>query len=221
MPLQILVTDDDFTIRRLIKDCLELHGYSVILASDGEEALSLANKYHPHLLISDIKMPNKDGYHLVKELRENPNFRLLPVIFLTHKNTTEDKIHGYQAGGDIYLAKPFQPNELTAIVRHLLEKTQIIQSELLFTEINHNYPQPVSNLITNNRDKIAENNIYLTKREIEVLELLIKGLSNLKIANKLYLSPKTIEKYVSSLLKKTNSNNRTELANFVFKNKIL
>ncbi|WP_373479935.1 response regulator transcription factor [Geminocystis sp.] len=221
MPLQILVTDDDFTIRRLIKDCLELHGYSVILASDGEEALSLANKYHPHLLISDIKMPNKDGYHLVKELRENPNFRLLPVIFLTHKNTTEDKIHGYQAGGDIYLAKPFQPNELTAIVRHLLEKTQIIQSELLFTEINHNYPQPVSNLIANNRDKIAENNIYLTKREIEVLELLIKGLSNLKIANKLYLSPKTIEKYVSSLLKKTNSNNRTELANFVFKNKII
>lgn len=220
MPLQILVTDDDLTIRRLIKDCLELHGYSVILASDGQEALSLAHKYHPHLLISDIRMPHKDGYNLVKELRQNPHFRLLPVVFLTNKHSTQDKISGYQAGCDIYLPKPFQPEELSAIVRHLLDRSQIIQSELLFTEIeNINSEESIS--IINDDDVSIKNNLRLTKRETEVLHLLIKGFSNLKIAEKLFLSPKTVEKYVSNLLKKTDSANRTELVSFVFTNKIM
>lgn len=221
MPLQILVTDDDLTIRRLIKDCLELHGYSVILASDGQEALFLAHKYHPHLLISDIKMPHKDGYHLVKELRQNPHFRLLPVVFLTNKHSTQDKITGYQAGCDIYLPKPFQPEELSAIVRHLLERSQIIQSELLFTEIDNINLQKAVSLTENNNDISTKNSLNFTQREKEVLHLLIKGLSNLKIAEELYLSPKTVEKYVSNLLKKTNSTNRTELVSFIFTNKII
>lgn len=221
MPLQILVTDDDLTIRRLIKDCLELHGYSVILASDGQEALFLAHKYHPHLLISDIKMPHKDGYHLVKELRQNPHFRLLPVVFLTNKHSTQDKITGYQAGCDIYLPKPFQPEELSAIVRHLLERSQIIQSELLFTEIDNINLQKAVSLTENDNDISTKNSLNFTQREKEVLHLLIKGLSNLKIAEELYLSPKTVEKYVSNLLKKTNSTNRTELVSFIFTNKII
>lgn len=221
MPLQILVTDDDLTIRRLIKDCLELHGYSVILASDGQEALSLAQKYHPHLLISDIRMPHKDGYNLVKELRQNPKFRLLPVVFLTNKYSTEDKISGYQAGCDVYLPKPFQPEELSAIVRHLLERSQIIQSELLFTEIENIHPQENISLTNNGYDILTKNYLNFTKRETEVLHLLIKGLSNLKIAEELYLSPKTVEKYVGNLLKKTNSANRTELVSFAFTNKIV
>lgn len=219
MPLQILVTDDDLVIRKLIQDCLELQGYSVILAGDGEEALSLAYQYHPHLLISDIKMPHKDGYHLVKELRQNPHFRLLPVVFLTNKHSMEDKISGYQAGCDAYLPKPFQPSELTAIVKYLLERSQIIQSELLHTEIEHQYPSPAVNY--NSPDNLTYQNLHLTSRENEVLRLLSQGLSNIKIAEKLYLSPKTIEKYVATLLRKTNSRNRTELASFALRNKIV
>lgn len=221
MPLQILVTDDDFVIRRLIQDCLEIHGYSVILAGNGDEALYLAQQYHPHLLISDIKMPHKDGYHLVKELRQNPHFRLLPVVFLTNKHSIEDKINGYQAGCDVYLPKPFEPSELTAIVKHLLERSQIIQAELLYTEIEHQYSSSSMNFKYNYPDTLNHNNLHLTNRENEVLKLLSQGLSNVKIAEKLYLSPKTIEKYVGNLLRKTNSNNRTELASFAFKNKII
>ncbi|BAQ65164.1 response regulator transcription factor [Geminocystis sp. NIES-3709] len=221
MPLQILVTDDDPVIRRLIRDCLELHDYSVILARDGDEALHLAQQYHPHLLISDIKMPHKDGYHLVKELRQNPHFRLLPVVFLTNKYSTEDKISGYQAGCDAYLPKPFEPNELTAIVRHLLERSQIIQAELLYTEIDNHYPLEEVNYNDNSPEILNNKNLNFTDRENEVLKLLTKGLSNVKIAEKLYLSPKTIEKYVGNLLRKTNSNNRTELVSFAFKNKIV
>jgi DNA-binding NarL/FixJ family response regulator len=176
----------------------------------------VAKEYHPHLLISDIKMPNKNGYDLVRELRQIPQFRLLPVIFLTNQDDTTARITGYQAGCDVYLAKPFNPNELVTIVRYLLERSQIVQSELLFTENNHNGK---SSSISDSLK--AETEIELTKREQEVLALIIEGFSNLKIAEKLYLSPKTIEKYVSNLLKKTTSRNRTELVSFAFKHNLV
>ncbi len=215
MPLQILVADDDPNICDLVKECLELEGYSVILANNGRDALNLTQKYHPHLLISDIKMPYKDGYNLVKELRQIPQFRLLPVIFLTSEDNPRGRISGYQAGCDIYLTKPFHFEELYTIVRNLLERSQIMQSELLFSE-NHN--NSLSNL-----DQLpsVDLNIKLTKREKEVLQLITRGLSNVKIANELYLSPKTVEKYVSSLLNKMDVNNRTELVSFAFQHKII
>ena len=212
MPLQILVADDDIIIRNLIKDCLELEDYSVILAENGVEALDLAQQYHPHLLISDIKMPDKNGYDLVKELRQIPQFRLLPVIFLTQQNNSEARINAYQAGCDVYLGKPFHPQELVSIVRYLLERSQVIQSELLFAETNSS-PKSAPVIFS----QLTESKIELTNREKEVLELIIQGLSNFTIGEQLYLSPKTVEKYVSSLLKKTGSHNRTELAVFAFK----
>ncbi|NEO26557.1 MAG: response regulator, partial [Kamptonema sp. SIO4C4] len=77
MPLLILVVDDNVGIRLAIGDYLELSGYSVIMAEDGQEALSLLKTYHPHLMVADIKMPRKDGYELVKQVRQRPEFRLL------------------------------------------------------------------------------------------------------------------------------------------------
>ncbi|MBF2057174.1 MAG: response regulator transcription factor [Cyanobacterium sp. T60_A2020_053] len=116
-------------------------------------------------------------------------------------------MHGYQAGCDIYLAKPFQTIELIAIVKNLLERSQVIQSELVFPQ---DYPVNDDNL-----------DIKLTPREIEVLHLLMDGFSNNKIAENLYLSPKTVEKYVANLLKKTGAENRTELVSFAFKHHLL
>lgn len=218
MPLQILVADDDRSIRNLIKDCLELQSYSVILADNGRQALNLAQQYHPHLLISDIKMPFKDGYDLVKELRQIPQFRLLPIIFLTQKNNPSARISGYQAGCDVYLSKPFHPHELTTVVRYLLERSQIVQTELLFSDNTHNNDKSKSVIIPNLTPSIE---IKLTPREQEVLELISQGLSNFQIGENLYLSPKTVEKYVSSLLKKTDSRNRTELVSFAFKHNLV
>jgi DNA-binding NarL/FixJ family response regulator len=216
MTLQILVADDDLTIRTLIKECLELENYSVILADNGRQALNLAQQYHPHLLISDIKMPHKDGYDLVKELRQIPQFRLLPVIFLTNSDNPEARITGYQAGCDVYLAKPFHSEELLTIIRHLLERSQMVQSELSWTKTNNS--QVLTSVATS---PLTEINLQLTRREKEILKLIIQGLSNPKIGEKLYLSPKTVEKYVSSLLKKTGVHNRTELVSFAFQHKIV
>ena len=221
MPLLILIADDDLGIRVAVKDYLELQGYAVVAAQNGQEALSLVETYRPHLLVSDIKMPQKDGYTLVKELRQRPEFRLLPVIFLTECGTTEDRIQGYQAGCDVYLPKPFEMEELKAVIRNLLERSQIVQSEWRFSE------QQTSTQKALARDEAAKISIQeqldflqLTPRETEVLDLLATGLSNNEIGQRLHLSPRTIEKYVSNLLRKTDTNNRAELLRFALENRL-
>jgi DNA-binding NarL/FixJ family response regulator len=211
MPLLILIAEDDPSIRLAVGDYLELLGYSVITAEDGDKALSSIEKYHPHLVISDIKMPGKNGYDLIKTIRQLPQFRLLPVIFLTEYRKTEDRIRGYQAGCDIYLPKPFELEELGAVIRNLLERAQMVHSELRF--IQEAPVQLDRELIsqTNIHREYIVNSLDLTQREREVFELLIKGFSNTEIGKELHLSPRTIEKHVSSLLRKSHSSNRIEL----------
>jgi len=216
MPLLILIADDDPGVRLAIGDYLELSGYSVIAADNGKDALSLLENYHPHLLISDIKMPQKDGYDLVRQVRQRPEFRLLPVIFLTQRNTTTERIQGYKVGCDIYLAKPFEMEELGVVIRSLLERSQIMQTELRFKS-SSSIPSNDTDLGEGTNSLMAN----LSKREIEVLNLLSTGLSNGEIGTKLHLSPRTIEKYVSSLFNKTSTNNRAELVRFALENHLI
>lgn len=217
MPLLILVAEDDPAIRLSINDYLELNGYSVITAENGEQALSMVEKYHPHLLISDINMPQQNGYELIKNIRRIPNYRLLPVVLLSERSEMDDRIHGYQVGCDVYLPKPFELEELGAIIRNLLERSQIIHSELRFShgsdrsiDINSDSNQPTDGEKTAHLQELHRQ-LQLTPRETEVLELLIEGRSNLEIGQQLHLSHRTIEKYVSSLLRKADLNNRVEL----------
>lgn len=211
MPLLILVVDDDLAIRVTISDSLELDGYSVISAKNVQEALGKLETYHPHLLISDIKMPGKDGYELVKQIRKRPQFRLLPVIFLTERNSTQERIQGYKVGCDVYLAKPFEIEELRAVIRNLLERSQIMQAEWKF-EKSEFEPENI---------EIRLESLKLTPREIDVLNLLTLGLSNIDIAEKLHLSPRTVEKYVSKLLRKSETSNRAELVRFALDNQLV
>lgn len=214
MPLTILVVDDDVEIRLVISDYLEVSaGYSVLTAVDGEEALDMVERYHPHLMVTDIVMPRLNGYELVRRVRQHPTFRLLPVIFLSGRNKTEERIQGYQSGADLYLPKPFEVRELGAAVRNLLERSQMMQSEYrLFSEESLRFFQH-SAVDTENSDF----SLALTQREREVLVLLTHGFSNAQIGTRLHLSPRTVEKYVSSLLRKTETSNRAELVGFAMK----
>ncbi len=218
MPLLILVAEDDPGIRLAISDYLEMSGYSVIAAENGQEALLLLDQYHPHLLVADINMPRTDGYELVRQMRRHPQFRLLPVILLTERATKEDRIRGYQVGCDIYLPKPFDMEELSAVVRNLLERSQIIQSELRFS------PPSMEQQSVPTQEESLKSIVTLpelTQREKQVLTLLLKGLSNLEMGNKLHLSHRTVEKHVSRLLRKTDTNNRAELVRFALENHLL
>jgi DNA-binding NarL/FixJ family response regulator len=230
MPLIILVADDNLGTRLSVSDYLEMSGYSVIAAEDGEQALSMIESYHPHVLVTDINMPRMDGYELVRQVRQIPAFRLIPVVFLTERTTTEERIRGYRTGCDVYLPKPFEMQELGAVIRNLLERSQMIQAEIRFSapevvrsqvhtigsasiyKVDHSQKQAIA---------AKPNDLNLTKREQEVLDFVTAGLPNAEIGQKLHLSPRTIEKYVSSLLRKTETNNRAELVRFALENHLV
>ncbi len=220
--MTILVVDDDLGTRLSISDYLELSGYSVITADDGQNGLKMAEEYHPDLIVTDIVMPRMNGYQLVRRVRQKTEFRLLPVILLTARTKTQERILGYQSGCDLYLPKPFELEELAAAIQNLLERSQIIQQEYRVSqshELQNSQPGEIkkndNSLLGKDRDSVMV--VSLTPREQEVLELLIQGLSNAEIGNKLYISPRTVEKYVSSLLRKTDTSNRAELVHFVMK----
>jgi DNA-binding NarL/FixJ family response regulator len=228
MPLTILVVDDDLGTRLSISDYLELSGYLVITANDGQEALALVLEYQPDLMVTDIVMPRMNGYELVRQVRQYTEFRLLPVILLTARIKTQERILGYQSGCDLYLPKPFELEELAAAIRNLLARSQIIQSEFRLSQQKNwdavdsitkeqEKPEPV---LSNSEPVEVEKSPWLeslTRREMQVLELLSHGFSNADMGHKLFLSPRTVEKYVSSLLKKTATNNRAELVRFAIK----
>jgi DNA-binding NarL/FixJ family response regulator len=222
MPLTILVVDDDLGTRLSISDYLELSGYSVITADDGQEALAIVEEYHPDLIVTDIVMPRMNGYELVRRVRQQPGFRLLPVILLTARIKTQERILGYQSGCDLYLPKPFELEELAAAIRNLLERSQIIQSEYGYShQENFGTPTPpkLQDTEHSHLSDIQASQILseLTPREQQVLELLTHGFSNAEMGQQLHLSPRTVEKYVSSLLRKTATSNRAELVRFAIK----
>jgi DNA-binding NarL/FixJ family response regulator len=221
MPLTILVADDDPGTCLAVSDYLELKGYSVIAVENGMKALDLVDRYRPHLLVTDVTMPQMDGYELVRRVRLKPEFRLLPVIFLTARSNTQERIRGYQLGGDAYLAKPFELEELGAVVRHLLERSQLIATEWRsHATLANSETEPAIQPAAQSPDSGQETPDF-TDREIEVLALLSEGLSNNQIGEQLHLSPRTIEKYVSSLLRKTETNNRAELVRYAMEHHLV
>jgi len=167
-------------------------------------------------------MPRMNGYELVRRVRQQSAFRLLPVILLTARTKTQERILGYQSGCDLYLPKPFELEELAAAIRNLLERSQIIQSECRFfhqEEISVSTYTKEENGHISVSTQVQNSQVLtpLTAREKEVLELLTHGFSNVEIGNHLHLSPRTVEKYVSSLLRKTETCNRAELVRFAMK----
>jgi diguanylate cyclase (GGDEF)-like protein len=120
----VIVVDDDKDIARFIEVNLKLQGYRVILAHDGEEALQLIEAHRPALAIIDWMMPKLDGLDLTKRLRASPMTAPMPIIMLTARGQTADKVIGLTAGADDYLVKPFDTLELVARVRSTLRRNQ-------------------------------------------------------------------------------------------------
>ena len=117
----VLVVEDDPDLLELMTRVLEKEQFEVMTAIDGREGLLLASgRPRPDLIVSDIMMPDMDGLQMVRELRDDPNTRRTPVIFLTAKSTPQDLVAGIQAGARHYLTKPFKMQDLLAKVRSIL-----------------------------------------------------------------------------------------------------
>ena len=223
MSAQLLLVDDEPGLREAVREYLQESGFNVQVASNANEGWEMMQQITPDLVISDIMMPQVDGYQFLKQVREDPRFHSLPVIFLTAKGMTSDRIQGYHAGVDAYLPKPFDPDELVAIVENLLNrqinKTNTIAENGETPDIAElaNQIAQIKALLTQ-RTSISHSpapfKIDLTPREQSVLNLVAEGLMNKEIARRLDTSVRNVEKYVSRLFSKTGTNSRTELVRF-------
>lgn len=117
----ILVVDDDPHVLRLLGRNLELEGYNILEASNGEDALTQAEAHQPDLILLDVAMPRLDGFTVLQYLRARSH---VPVILLTASATDQEKVHGFALGADDYLTKPFRVEELLARLRAVLRRAE-------------------------------------------------------------------------------------------------
>ncbi len=223
LPVRLLLVDDEPGLRTAVKTYLEDEGFHVSTANDGEEGWSAAQELLPDVVITDVMMPRCDGYGLLKRLRADERLGGTPVIFLTAKGMTSDRIAGFQAGADDYIPKPFDPDELVARVRNVVRRQERLLAEAArfadadigamakqITEIR-------SMLGTGGgggRKPVADVKLDFTPREASVLQLVAEGMMNKEIARRLETSIRNVEKYVSRLFIKTGTASRTELVRF-------
>ncbi|WP_224240082.1 response regulator transcription factor [Hyalangium gracile] len=123
---RIMVVDDDPHIREVVRHFLGASGFDVVEAPDGREALRLLERTRADLVVLDVMMPNMDGWQLCQELKRR---RELPILMLTAKGETSQKLKGFELGTDDYLVKPFEPAELVARVKALLKRYHIEASQ--------------------------------------------------------------------------------------------
>jgi two-component system, OmpR family, response regulator len=121
---RLLVVDDEPNILELLSASLRFAGFDVATASNGNDALRVAETYQPDLVVLDVMMPGLDGFEVVRRLRKDDE--RVPVLFLTAKDATEDKVAGLTLGGDDYITKPFSLEEVIARIRAVLRRLSVV-----------------------------------------------------------------------------------------------
>ncbi len=205
MSKRLLVVDDEPNLLRAVAACLKSEGYEVNTARSGREALMQLAEAVPDLLVSDIRMPGMDGYQLARQLRGSPRTALVPIVFLTAKDETADRIEGFRAGVDAYLTKPFEPEELIAVVDGILSRVERTHSQIA---------RLVDSTIAED-EPVTFQDEELTEAEDRVALAVSRGLSNKEIAAELEISVRTVENHISHILDKKGFNNRVEIARHV------
>ncbi len=204
---RLLVVDDEPNLLLAVAACLRAENYEVQTARSGNEALMQLAESVPDLIISDIRMPGMDGFKLARQLRGAPRTALVPIVFLTAKDETADRIEGFRAGIDAYLTKPFEPDELIAVVNGILNRVERTHSQIARLVSSTNPDQSVTNF----QDEA------LTEAENRVAIAVSEGLSNKEIGAELEISVRTVENHISHILDKKGFTNRVEIARYVLK----
>ncbi len=203
---KLLLIDDDPNLILLVRDYLEFRGYRVLTAKNGRDALTILEKDIPDMIICDVMMPEMDGYTFLEQVRQNPRTNWIPVMFLSAKGQSQDRVKGLNQGADVYMVKPFEPEELVAQVESSLK-----QSKRLLEHSNN------KGMDMDKHIRVSKN-VELTPTELKVVNLVAQGMANREIAVRLEVSQRTIESHVSNMLNKTRLSNRTELARWAIEN---
>ncbi len=164
MKKKILIVDDEPDILDILSYNLEKEGYDLMLANNGEKAISKANEFKPDLILLDIMMPKKDGIEVCRELRQKSKFSNTYIVFLTARGEEFSEVAGFEAGGDDYVVKPIRPRSLMSRIKNILKKERIIDDKkevLVFADLT----------IDTNKHKvyIGDKKIDLTKKEFKIL----------------------------------------------------
>jgi DNA-binding NarL/FixJ family response regulator len=205
MNKRLLVVDDEPKLLRAVAVDLQGEGYDVTTARSGAEALVAVAQKLPDLIVSDIRMPGMDGYELARRLRQNQSTALVPIVFLTAKDQTKDRIEGFRTGVDAYLTKPFEPDELLAVIASILSRVERTHSQ-------------IARIVGKAEAERDDENFYdeaLTETETRVAAAVSRGLSNKEIAREFNISVRTVEHHIRHILAKKNFSNRVEIALFV------
>ena len=169
---KVLIAEDEADIRQLISFNLERESYDTLLAGDGEEAVLMAYKKIPDLIILDLMLPRMDGFSVFKELRLDSRTKDIPVIMLTAKAQLDDVIAGLEMGADDYLTKPFSPKELILRVKALLKRVKTSNGSTIVKSGKIRLDKNTLHCF------IEDKKIDLTPTEFKLLLLLIERVGN-------------------------------------------
>ncbi len=164
--LKILVVDDEKNICELLRLYLEKEGYTVVTAYDGEQAVAVFEKENPDLIILDIMLPKMDGWQVCREIRRNSD---APIIMLTAKGETFDKVLGLELGADDYMVKPFETKEIIARVKAVLRRTVNKNSNAAKTDSKEIKYDNLDISLTNYSLKIKGKSIDIPPKELELI----------------------------------------------------
>lgn len=162
---KVLIADDDAHIAELIKLYFEKDGFTTVVADNGKTAVELFKSEAPSIVILDVMMPEMDGWQVCREIRRVSN---IPIIMLTAKGETFDKVLGLELGADDYMVKPFEPKELIARVKAVLRRSDTkettAEKEIVFPNLTIN--------LSNYELKISGNIVEVPPKELELLYFL-------------------------------------------------
>ena len=211
--IRVLIADDHAMVRQGLKTIIELEDdmFVVAQASNGEEAINLARKERPDVILMDINMPGTNGIQAIKTLKEeDSNYK---IIVLTLHQDREYLFKTLQMGCEGYVIKDAESSVLIEAIRSVYKNQTYIQPNMtgeLVKELNR--------VTLSDKERHFANN--LTNREIEVLLLITEGMINKEIAHKLYISEKTVKNHISNIFKKLEVNDRTQAAIYALKHNI-
>ena len=212
--LLIMMVEDERDLARLNARFLKRKGYDVIVAHTAAEARALFAENEPDLFVFDVELPDGDGFSLCEEFRQDTD---APVLFLTGMAETKDKITGLRSGGDYYITKPYDNDELAVVVESLLRREEQMRKKI--AEISVIERGPLTLKTQEGKAYMNDVNVGLTSKEFAILVLLIqneeKGLSNETIYKTVWemdmgADTGVIRKHISTIRKKLDVENLDE-----------
>ena len=215
MIAKILLVEDDPSLGFVIKDNLIQKGYSIVLATNGDDGWLEFNSNSFDVCILDVMLPKFDGFSLARQIRDIN--QEVPILFITAKGMLEDKISGFQSGGDDYLVKPFSMEELCLRIEVFLRRSKTTITEMLFSIGNYQFD------FKNLQLRHASGNKNLTEKEANVLKLLCENKNHVlkreEILKKIwgdddYFMGRSLDVFISKLRKYLKEDDRIQIMNY-------